>query len=87
MKELRFQCKIPSRIPLEKMIQFVQKIDQFDSVILIQSQHTTINGRSLLGMGILATGLVNSQVTLLISGPDAQMVFEQMKDLLFEKAG
>ncbi|MBH8599120.1 HPr family phosphocarrier protein [Thermoactinomyces sp. CICC 10523] len=87
MKELRFQCKIPSRIPLEKMIQFVQKIDQFDSVILIQSQHTTINGRSLLGMCILATGLVNSQVTLLISGPDAQMVFEQMKDLLFERAG
>ncbi|MGA9173980.1 MAG: HPr family phosphocarrier protein [Thermoactinomyces sp.] len=87
MMELRLQCQIPSRIHLEKIIKFVRIVDQFNSVILIKSKQITINARSLLGMCILATGLANSQVTLHISGPDAKVALEQVKNLLFDNSG
>lgn len=80
--ELISQCQIPSRIKLTKVLQFIQKADQFNSSILIETNETTLNAKSLLGMCMLASGLRNRTVTLRTSGTDAEIALKHLKNLL-----
>lgn len=81
MMELTSPCNIPSRIDLAKVLRFVETADQFNSYILIEADETTVNAKSILGMCMLASGFINGTALLRISGADAEIALEHLKNL------
>ncbi|MFC3884014.1 HPr family phosphocarrier protein [Bacillus songklensis] len=81
--ELTFPCQISSRIDLAKIQQFVEKMNRFNGYILIETNEKTINAKSLLSMWVLTASLTSGGTALLrISGPDAEIAMEDLKNLL-----
>ena len=60
---------------------FVQKANEFDSSIWLESGNRKMNAKSLLG--IMSLGVVTgSVVTLIASGPDAEDAISALETLL-----
>lgn len=60
---------------------FVQKANEFDSRIWLESENRKMNAKSLLG--IMSLGIVTgAKVTLLAEGADAQAAVEALEQLL-----
>ncbi|MBA4494931.1 HPr family phosphocarrier protein [Paenactinomyces guangxiensis] len=80
--ELTSQCQISPGLNLAKVLRFIKTADQFNCYILIETNKTTVNAKSLLGMCMLAASLTNRRVTLRTSGTDAEMALDHLKKLL-----
>ncbi|SEM90645.1 HPr family phosphocarrier protein [Lihuaxuella thermophila] len=87
MMELTSPCKIPQKIDLTKVLRFVETADQFNSYIVIETNDTTINAKSVLGMCMLASGFINGPALLRTYGADADLALEQLKKLFAEGFG
>lgn len=81
--ELTFLCQISSKIDLSKILQFVEKMSQLNSYILIETSETTVNAKSLLGMCVFVARITSGGTALLrASGSDAEIALKDLKNLL-----
>lgn len=60
---------------------FVQVANKFDSSITIKKDDQEVNGKSIMGILILAAER-GTRVTIIAQGPDAQDALEKLVDLV-----
>lgn len=73
--------KSPQGLHARPAALFVQTASRFNSAVMIESNGEKVNGRSI--MGLLTLGLQQgSQVTLDVSGDDAEQVIAELEKLL-----
>ena len=78
-KEIVVRCE--SGLHNKQATYFVQKANEFDCSIWLESGNRKMNAKSLLG--IMSLGIVTgSTVNLVASGPDAQTAVEALEVLL-----
>ena len=78
-KEVIVRCE--SGLHNRQATYFVQKANEFDSNVWLESGSRKINAKSLLG--IMSLGLVTgASVTLCASGPDAEAAVSALEELL-----
>ena len=78
-KEVVVRCE--SGLHNRQATYFVQKANEFDSSIWIESANRKMNAKSLLG--IMSLGIITGvTVTLSASGPDAQAAVDALETLL-----
>ena len=78
-KEVVVRCE--SGLHNKQATYFVQKANEFDSSIYIESEQRKMNAKSLLG--IMSLGIVTGAVvTLRASGPDAEAAVNALESLL-----
>lgn len=78
-KEVVVRCE--SGLHNKQATYFVQKANEFDSSIWLESDNRKMNAKSLLG--IMSLGIVTGAVvTLTAVGPDAQNAVEALETLL-----
>jgi len=78
-KEVVVRCE--SGLHNRQATYFVQKANEFDSSIWLESGSRKMNAKSLLG--IMSLGVVTgSVVTLIASGPDAEDAISALETLL-----
>ena len=78
-KEVVVRCE--SGLHNRQATYFVQKANEFDSSIWLESGNRKMNAKSLLG--IMSLGVVTgSVVTLIASGPDAEDAISALETLL-----
>jgi len=65
---------------------FVQTANQFESEIWVRKGKQKINGKSIMGLMMLAAG-PGSQLTLIIEGSDANEAIETLERLFASKFG
>ena len=78
-KEVVVRCE--SGLHNKQATYFVQKANEFDSSIWLESDNRKMNAKSLLG--IMSLGVVTGAVvTLIASGPDAEAAVNALESLL-----
>ena len=78
-KEIVVRCE--SGLHNRQATYFVQKANEFDSSIWVESDNRKMNAKSLLG--IMSLGIVTgATVTLSAAGPDAEAAVNALEDLL-----
>ena len=78
-KEIIVRCE--SGLHNKQATYFVQKANEFDSSIWLESDNRKMNAKSLLG--IMSLGVVTgSVVNLIASGPDAEAAVNALEALL-----
>lgn len=78
-KEVVVRCE--SGLHNKQATYFVQKANEFDSSIWLESDNRKMNAKSLLG--IMSLGVVTgSVVNLIASGPDAEAAVNALETLL-----
>ena len=78
-KEVVVHCE--SGLHNKQATYFVQKANEFESSIWIESENRKMNAKSLLG--IMSLGIVTGAVvTLSASGPDAEAAVNSLESLL-----
>lgn len=78
-KEIVVRCE--SGLHNRQATYFVQKANEFESTIYLESGNRKMNAKSLLG--IMSLGIVTgSTVTLTAAGPDAEAAVEALEALL-----
>ena len=65
---------------------FVRTANRFKSEISVQKGKHKVNGKSIMGVMMLAAG-PGSHITIRIVGPDAQMAMDEMSKLLESNFG
>jgi phosphocarrier protein HPr len=60
---------------------FVKKASEFTSTIFIEKDGTTVNGKSIMGLLMLACPL-GSKITLKIEGGDEQRALQELGQLI-----
>ena len=60
---------------------FVKKASEFTSTIFMEKDGTTVNGKSIMGLLMLACPL-GSRITLKIEGSDEQQALQQLGQLI-----
>ena len=63
---------------------FVKTASRFDSEILVQKDGETVNGKSIMGLMMLAAG-PGSKLTVHAEGPDAFQAVSELENLLKRK--
>ena len=78
-KEIVVRCE--SGLHNKQATYFVQKANEFDSIIYLEAQNRKMNAKSLLG--IMSLGIVTGEtVVLSASGADAEAAVEALEQLL-----
>ena len=78
-KEVVVRCE--SGLHNRQATYFVQKANEFESSIYLESGNRKMNAKSLLG--IMSLGIVTgSSVTLIATGPDAEAAVNALDNLL-----
>ena len=78
-KEVVVRCE--SGLHNKQATYFVQKANEFESTIWLESENRKMNAKSLLG--IMSLGVITgSKVTLSASGPDAEAAVNALDTLL-----
>ena len=78
-KEVIVRCE--SGLHNKQATYFVQKANEFDSSIWLESDNRKMNAKSLLG--IMSLGVITgSKVTLIAQGPDAEAAVNALEVLL-----
>lgn len=79
VKEVTVRCE--SGLHNRQATYFVQKANEFNSSIWLESENRKMNAKSLLG--IMSLGIVTgADVTLSATGPDAQEAVDALEALL-----
>jgi phosphocarrier protein HPr len=88
VNELRRSFKITNALGLHlrAAAAFVQTANRFQAEIDLQKEHLRVSGKSLLGILGLGANL-GSELTLIISGPDAEAAMRALEDLVQNKFG
>jgi phosphocarrier protein HPr len=60
---------------------FVKKANEFKSGIWVEKDGTAVNGKSIMGLLMLACPL-GSRVTLKVDGTDEEMAFQELGQLI-----
>lgn len=63
---------------------FVQLASSFDSEIIVEKEGESVNGKSLMGLLMLAAGC-GTIMKLKIEGPDSQLALEALVELINNK--
>lgn len=78
-KEIVVRCE--SGLHNKQATYFVQKANEFDSNIWLESENRKMNAKSLLG--IMSLGIVSgTPITLVAVGPDEEAAVNALEDLL-----
>ena len=78
-KEVTVRCE--SGLHNRQATYFVQKANEFESSIWLESENRKMNAKSLLG--IMSLGIITGvNVTLSASGPDAESAVNALEELL-----
>ena len=88
MNELRRTFKITNALGLHlrAAAAFVQAANRFQAEVDLQKDHLRVSGKSLLGLLGLGANL-GSELTLIVSGPDADAAMHALSDLVQNKFG
>ena len=78
-KEVVVRCE--SGLHNKQATYFVQKANEFDSSIWVESGNRKMNAKSLLGIMSLG-GVTGATVTLMAMGPDAEDAVNALEDLI-----
>ena len=65
---------------------FVKLASQHPCEVLIEKDGETINGKSIMGLLMLAAG-PGSKLTIICEGPDAEKALEKLAELVLSKFG
>lgn len=65
---------------------FVQTANQFESDISVRKGKQTVNGKSIMGLMMLAAG-PNSQMVIVAEGADAEAALDALERLFMNKFG
>jgi phosphocarrier protein len=86
MIEVRETLRIGNRLGLHARAAalFVQTVQPFDCEITVTKDGETVDGRSIMGLMMLAAGK-GSSIELVVSGPDAERVVESIRSLVSDK--
>ncbi len=79
IKEVEVRCE--SGLHNRQATYFVQKANEFNSSIWLESENRKMNAKSLLGIMSLSIG-TGAWVTLSATGPDAQEAVDALETLL-----
>lgn len=66
--------------------QFVKTASQFEAEILVEKDGEEINGKSIMGLMMLAAGH-GSVLKLIAEGPDAEEALQSLEDLVVRNFG
>lgn len=88
MKTLSEDVEIVNRLGLHARAaaKFVKLAAQFQSEITLTRNGETVNGKSIMGILMLAAGQ-GTRVTLTVKGPDQDVAFAELKKLVAEGFG
>ena len=81
-KELTVQNKLG--IPARPAAMFVKTANRFTCDILVEKDGETVNGKSIMGLMMLAAG-PGSKLTVRADGPDAGQAISELESLLKRK--
>ncbi|MBN1522813.1 MAG: HPr family phosphocarrier protein [Candidatus Aureabacteria bacterium] len=65
---------------------FVKTANKFESEIVVEKNNETVNGKSIMGMMMLAAGK-GSVINVIATGPDAEEALLEIEKLINEKFG
>ena len=82
----RFTIKNRLGLHARAASKFVQLASKFDSDIYVEKDGKEVNGKSIMGILILAAGC-GSEVTIRACGEDAQQAVEEIGKLIDDKFG
>ena len=83
-KELTIQNKLG--LHARPVALFVKTANSFESEIIVEKNNETVNGKSIMGMMMLAAGK-GSIITIIATGPDAEQAVQELEKLVSEKFG
>lgn len=63
---------------------FVKTANKFESEIVVEKNNETVNGKSIMGMMMLAAGK-GSVINVIATGPDAEEALLEIEKLINEK--
>jgi phosphocarrier protein HPr len=88
VNELRCTFKIENALGLHvrAAAAFVRTANRFTSEISLQKDHLRVDGKSLLGLLGLGANQ-GSELTMIISGPDAEAAMHALTDLVHNMFG
>ncbi|OGX29454.1 MAG: hypothetical protein A3F87_01460 [Omnitrophica WOR_2 bacterium RIFCSPLOWO2_12_FULL_51_24] len=81
MAEKRITIKNKSGLHARPAAIFVQVANKYDSEIIVKKGKLEINGKSIMGILMLAAGK-GSQVTLKVDGEDAEKAMAELEQVL-----
>jgi phosphocarrier protein HPr len=83
-KDFKIQNKLG--LHARPVAMFVKCANRFVSDIVVEKNNETVNGKSIMGMMMLAAGK-DSVITITATGPDAQEAIAEFERLLNSKFG
>lgn len=84
--EKKFTIKNKTGLHARPAALFVQKASRFESDICVKKGGQTINGKSIMGLMMLAAG-PGSAITIKAEGPDAENAVNELGKLLEDNFG
>ena len=65
---------------------FVSTAGQYSSEVLLKKDHQEINGKSIMGVMMLAASK-GTQITIQVEGPDEESALTALKELILNRFG
>ena len=88
MTSIKKQFVIQNKLGLHArpVAMFVKCSNRFESDITVEKNNETVNGKSIMGMMMLAAG-EGSKVTVIATGSDASEALQEIEKLINNKFG
>jgi len=84
MKSLEVKLDMPHGMHARPATVFVKEAGKFQSEITLTCDGTSVNGKSIMGLLMLALG-PGSLVTVSAAGPDEEKALESLREVLLGK--
>ncbi len=84
MKESTLTLKLTNGMHARPASIFVREAGRFRSEVFITAEGVTVNGKSIMGLLMLALG-PGSQITVKTSGPDEETALESLCQVLIKQ--
>ena len=81
MKSVKVHIKNKNGLPARPSSLFVQLVTKYDSDITVKSEDETVNGKSIMGLMLLAAE-EGRELELIADGPDEAAMLEDLVDLI-----
>jgi phosphotransferase system HPr (HPr) family protein len=82
--ETQVEIKNAEGLHMRPAMQFVDVANQFDSDLTVSSGETSVDGKSIMQMSMLAA-TVGTKLTIRAEGEDAEEMIEALRELVEEK--
>ena len=81
MKSIKVHIKNKKGLHARPSSLFVQLVTKYDSDITVKSEDETVNGKSIMGLMLLAAE-EGRELELIADGPDEDIMLEELVDLI-----